>query len=195
MDRTTTPSAAQRIDVATFEELVQEPENLDRNLELVAGEIVEMVSNQRSSEIASTILILLGMHVRSQKLGFLTMADGGYAFGDERYIPDIAYVPFARQSAPTTEAYASTHPALVVEVLSPSNVEKPAVMRRKIHTYTTFGVVVWVVDPKTETIEVYAPGEQVRVFGNNDTLDGKPVLPEFSIAVKDIFAVSGPQST
>jgi Uma2 family endonuclease len=194
IERTSTPSTAQYIDATTFEELVQKPENLERNLELVAGEIVEMVSNQRSSVLALRIGHLLTTYVFQDNLGFLTGMDGGFAFGNDRYIPDIAYVPFERQSAPGTEAYAQTLPALVVEVLSPANHKQPSVMRKKLHTYVRFDVVVWLVDLQAETIEVFAPGEQVRTSGKGDTLDGKPVLPEFSVAVKDIFAVSGPQS-
>lgn len=195
MARTTTHSPTKNIDVTTFEERVQAAENLDRDLELVAGEIVEkMVSNQRSSQIASMILILLGGYVVQHKLGFLTGMDGGYAFGDERYIPDIAYVPFDRQAAATTEAYAQTPPALVVEVLSPANHKQPDVMRKKLHTYTRFGVVVWIVDPTAETVEIYAPREQVRVLGKGDTLDGKPVLSGFSVPVRSIFDAGQPAS-
>jgi Uma2 family endonuclease len=192
MDRTSSPSTIERIDVATFEEMARAPENLDRNLELVAGEIVEMVSNQRSAGIASILLVELGGYVRRNQLGFTTGADGGYAFGDERYIPDIAYVPFERQSELGTEAYATTPPALVIEVLSPSNQRELTTMRRKIHTYTVFGAVVWIVDPDTESIEVYVPGEQLLILGVGDTLSGKPALPEFSIAVKEIFSVRIP---
>ncbi len=195
MDRTSSPSTIERIDAATFEEMALAPENLERNLELVAGEIIEMVSNQRSSFVAARITYLLTAYVVQHTLGWTTSSDGGFAFSDERYIPDLVFIPFERQAEPTTEAYAQTPPALVVEVLSPANHKQPGVMRKKLHTYTVFGVVVWVVDPDTETIEVFAPGEQVRTFGKDDMLDGKPVLPEFSVAVRDIFALDSPQSS
>ncbi|MEJ5197516.1 MAG: SdrD B-like domain-containing protein, partial [Anaerolineae bacterium] len=49
----------------------------------------------------------------------VTGADGGYRVGDERYIPDVAFVSQSRQPAPSRDAYNAIAPDLAVEVLSP----------------------------------------------------------------------------
>jgi Uma2 family endonuclease len=47
---------------------------------------------------------------------------------------------------------------------------------------------VWLVFPEEQAVEVYVPDKDVQTFGINDSLDGGDVLPDFQLAVKDIFA-------
>ena len=49
------------------------------------------------------------------------------------------------------------------------------------------GTVVWVVDAEQKQIEVYIPGQPVKVFSINETLEGGSVLPGFTLALNDIF--------
>ena len=87
------------VTVAEFERRVALPENLHRNLELVAGEIVEkVVSNPRSSAIAAWIMGKMVVFVEAHDLGHVTGADGGYVVSGERYIPDGAFVAKVRQA-------------------------------------------------------------------------------------------------
>ncbi|MBN2305578.1 MAG: Uma2 family endonuclease, partial [Anaerolineae bacterium] len=95
------------------------------------------------------------------------------------------YVSKARQPQLSDQPYNPTPPDLAVEVLSPTDL--PAHTRIKIANYLSDGTVVWVVDPQTRQVEVYAPGQPVQQMGENGTLDGGAVLPGFSLAVKDIF--------
>ena len=47
---------------------------------------------------------------------------------------------------------------------------------------------VWLVDPGTRTVTVFAaPGDSVRLQ-EHDTLDGGPVLPGFTLALRELFA-------
>jgi Uma2 family endonuclease len=47
---------------------------------------------------------------------------------------------------------------------------------------------VWVVLPETKQVEVYVPGQPMKLLGLDGTLDGGNVLPGFTLTVKDIFA-------
>ncbi len=58
----------------------------------------------------------------------------------------------------------------------------------RLFEYVGGKVVVWIVEPGTQTVEVYAPGAPVRVLTTNDTLDGGDALPGLQIAVRDIFS-------
>ena len=169
-----------------FERFVMLPENAERLFELVGGEIVEVVSNSESSELGALMIILLGSFVRPRGLGRITGADGGYIISGERYLPDCAYISKAKQPKRSRVAYNPTPPDLAVEVLSPSNT--PTEMRIKIVNYLRAGVLVWVVDPDLQRVEVYAPDQPPRILGLTDTLDGGSVLPGFTLAVKDIFS-------
>jgi len=171
--------------VEEFDRFVILPENADRLLEFIGGEVVEAVSNQRSSAIASTFIAFIKMYAIQNQLGFVTGADGGYIIAGERYIPDVAFVSKARQEQPSDQAYSDIPPDLVVEVLSPSNT--PHELRVKVVNYLAVGAVVWVVDPDREVIEVYIPGQPVKKVRMGGILDGGEVLPGFAVAVKDIF--------
>lgn len=52
--------------------------------------------------------------------------------------------------------------------------------------YLSVGTLLWMVYPETKPVEVYAPGQPVRVLDVNATLDGSDVLPGFTLAVKEI---------
>lgn len=168
-----------------FDHFVQQPENRDRNFELIAGEIVEVVSNSYSSEIAAIILGELRAFIKGKTLGRVTGADGGYIIDGERYIPDAAFISNARQPQRSYAAYNPVAPDLAVEVMSPTdNVDD---LRLKIVNYLNAGTTLWVVNPPQKTVEVYTPGGKPRVLTINDTLDGGTVLPGFTLAVKDVF--------
>ena len=176
----------QPMTVEQFDAFAALPENADRHLEYIGGEIIEMVSNQRSASIAYWLGVYMGMYLLQHDLGGVaTGADGGYMIAGERYIPDIAYTSPARQAKPSDEAYASVPPDLVVEVLSPSNT--PHEMRIKVVNFLSVGTLVWVVDPEREIVEIYAPGEPVKTLDRDGVIDGGDVLPGFSVAVKDIL--------
>ena len=171
--------------VAEFDRFASLSENADRRLELVEGEIVEVVSSSYSSETAANLLAEIRLFTKGRKLGRVTGADGGYVVGDERYIPDVAFISFARQPEPSHAAYNPQPPDLAVEVLSPS--DEAAMMRIKIVNYLQAGTAVWVVDPDRRTVEVYTPAAAPRTLAANDTLDGGSVLPGFRLTVQDIF--------
>ncbi len=99
-----------RMTLEAFERFAELPENAERHFEYIGGEVIEVVSNQRSSQIAARMLIHIGMYVISEKLGVMTGADGGYAVAGGRYIPDIAFVSKPRQSEPSERVYGPIPP-------------------------------------------------------------------------------------
>jgi Uma2 family endonuclease len=171
--------------VEDFDRLVSQPEHADARLEYVGGEIVEVGSNSYASEVAARILIKIGIYREANPIGRVTGAEGGYQVGDERYIPDVAFVSQARQPEPSHEAYNPVAPDLAVEVLSPS--DWADVVRLKVAGYLAAGTVVWIVDPAARPVEVYVPGRTGHRLGVDDTLAGGEVLPGFALAVQDVF--------
>jgi Uma2 family endonuclease len=174
-----------RVSAAAFEEIAALPENTDRRLELIDGEIIDVVSNSYSSVVAARILMEIGMVAKTHRLGRVTGADGGYVIGMHYYIPDVAFTRFERQPEPSHAAYNPVAPDLAVEVLSPGN--ETAQMRVKVVNYLNAGTAVWVVDPETKRVEVYAPGANPQVLGLEDTLDGGDALPGFTLPVAEVF--------
>jgi Uma2 family endonuclease len=174
-----------RVTLEEFDDYINRPENVDRLFEYIGGEIVEVVANNYSSEVAARLLIKIGGHVLSNNLGRVTGADGGYIVSGEKYIPDVAFISFAKQPEPSHEAYNPNAPDLAVEVLSPSNSEEQMLV--KVANYLAAGTVVWRVKPVEKEVIVLAPGKPAKTLTINDTLDGGDVLPGFKLAVRDIF--------
>lgn len=168
-----------------FDRFVLLPENRDRNFELIAGEIVEVVSNSYSSLVSMLLGGRVSVFVFDRGLGWVTGADGGYWVGDERYIPDAAYISKARQPQPSHDAYNPNAPDLAIVVISPTDDQHD--LRFKLVNYLNAGTTLWIVNPPLKTVEVYIPDKPPRVLTVNDTLDGGAVLPGFTLPVKDVF--------
>lgn len=169
-----------------FYEFALRPENRNRNFEYIAGEIVETVSNNESSEAAANLIGELHGFIRPRKLGRITGSDGGYVINGEDYIPDVAFMSYKRQPVrPNKVAYNPVAPDLVVEVLSPGNTAKE--IATKIVNYMTANTIVWLVDPDEKTIDVWIPGQPVKRLRAGDVLEGGELLPGFKLAVADIF--------
>jgi Uma2 family endonuclease len=174
-----------RVTLEEFDEYINRLENIDRLFEYIGGEIVEGVANNYSSEIAATILAEVKAFAKANNLGRVTGADGGYIVSGEKYIPDVAFISYARQPKPSHEAYNPNAPDLAVDVVSPGNKDED--MSVKIASYLAAGTVVWRAKPLEKHIEVFAPNTPTKHLGINDTLDGGDVLPGFRLAVRDIF--------
>ncbi len=162
------------------------PQNRDRLLQYIGGEVVEVVSNSLSSKIAMLVGGRIMTFVEAHNLGHVTGADGGYRVSGERYIPDAAFISYSRQPELSyEEGYLPVAPDLAVEVLLPGNTEDE--MAIKIANYLAAGTVVWMFKPLPQTVAVFVPGKLVRILTVNDTLDGGDGLPGFTRAVKDAF--------
>jgi Uma2 family endonuclease len=181
---------ARPLTVEEFDALVFLPEHRDRHLEYIGGRIVEVVSNDISSETAANFMLAIGIFVKANQLGRLTGADGGYEVSGERYIPDVAFISKARQPYPTGKAYNPLAPDLAIEVLSPANDADD--MRVKIVNYLRAGVTVWVANPERKQVQVFAPDTAPLVLGIDDVIDGGNVLPGFRLPVKDVFPPTAP---
>ena len=175
----------QRVSIEDFEAFILSPENIEHDWELIDGEIVKVVSNSYSSEVAMLVGALITVFVRQHNLGRVTGADGGYVVGSDRYIPDVGFISHARQPQRPNTAYNPLPPDLAVEVISPT--DDTAKIRIKLVNYTHAGTTLWLIDPEKQTVEVYAPDAPPLTLDRNGTLNGGTVLPGFSLPVKDIF--------
>lgn len=78
-------------------------------------------------------------------------------------------------------------PTVAVEVRSPD--ESMASQRAKCRLYRQSGVpVVWLVDPRTRTVEIFEDDRDGTVLRIGDTLT-TPHLPGFSLPLAELFAV------
>ena len=101
--------------------------------------------------------------------------------------PDIAFISAERMPLDVrVRGYSEVVPELVVEIVSPSDSRDS--VHDKAYMWLFHGVaLVWVVDPETRTLAVYQIGSPRVILTEEDTLDGSPVLPGFSMPVTEVF--------
>ena len=71
---------------------------------------------------------------------------------------------------------------LAAEVVSPGNTRRE--VAGKVSAWLGAGTrLVWVVNPRDETVTIHEAGRAPRRLGASDTLDGAPLLPGFRLPV------------
>jgi Uma2 family endonuclease len=63
-----------------------------------------------------------------------------------------------------------------------------AYTKRKVEDYLRAGVrLLWVADPATRTVTVYAPGREPVFLGEGDMLTAGEIIPGFQVPVSEVF--------
>ncbi|MGH9432649.1 MAG: Uma2 family endonuclease, partial [Terriglobia bacterium] len=150
------------------------------------GELIYVSPNNfEHNEVRDKLYIPMREFVRQHRLGIVT-ADTLFKLGTGLVrAPDIAFIPAERFDMMNPKEYLEAVPALVVEVLSPSN--KPLDMTRKSHQYRAAGVhTVLVLDPERREADLIdAAG--VRTVRTAEMLEIQAVLPGFFIPLSALF--------
>ncbi|WP_419946508.1 Uma2 family endonuclease [Candidatus Poriferisodalis sp.] len=161
--------------------------------ELVRGVFCEMTpAGDTHSKIAFRLGLQVGKFVEEHRLGTAFAADYGIQLErdpDTVRAPDFAFTSYQRRPpGSATEKYGQWVPELVAEVVSPSD-RRPDV-DAKARMWVSYGVqLVWVVFPRTRTVEVYrAAAEAVETLTEAGSLDGGDVLPGFAYPLSRLFA-------
>jgi Uma2 family endonuclease len=182
---------------ATEQDVLDAQKREGRLCELVEQALVEKVMGFRASWLASFLIYVLLNFVVPRDLGVVTGEAGliRLAPGLVR-IPDVAFVSWERlpDRRIPTEPIPGLAPNLAIEILSLGNTAGE--MARKCREYFGAGVqLVWLVDHRTRTVEVYTALDQSTLLHAEHTLDGSPVLPGFTLPLRELFAVLDRQGT
>jgi Uma2 family endonuclease len=177
---------------ATENDLLEIGAKENRLFELVDGALVEKAMGFWESMLAGAILAALRAFVLPRKLGVVVGADGLmrlFPHLDLVRMPDVSYVSNERLPAPNAprRPVPQLAPDLAVEVLSEGNTVRE--MRRKRREYFAAGVrLVWIVDPKARTVDVYTKPQNPVTLEEDELLDGGAVLPGFTLDLTALFA-------
>ncbi len=162
-----------------------------RLCELVDGLLVEKAMGYHESFLALQLAFFLDAFVAPKKLGLIAGEAGMLKLSSGLVrIPDVSFISWARVPGGKVpkEPIPQLAPDLAVEVLSKSNTV--AEMKRKLKDYFKAGVsLVWIIDPETRTVAVHTSPKTIVPLSESDTLDGGDVLPGFTLALRDLFAL------
>lgn len=179
---------------ATIDDAVRLIDGDDKRLvELFDGILVEKPMGLQESFLAGWLVTCLNQFVVPRRLGLVGSPDSLLRLlGQQGRLPDVSFFPWASLPAGGSRARVGTvAPALAVEVLSPSNTRGE--MDRKRREYFAAGtLLVWMVDPRTETVAVFTDPTTSTTLTTADTLDGGSVLPGFALPVAELFAYLDP---
>ena len=147
--------------VEEFERLLEQPENRERLLELINGEIVEKMPTEEHGEIAALIAAALVAFVYPRKLGRVGVEMRHRIPRDEHNsrLPDLSFISGKR---PRVEVGSVPQmPDLAVEIKSPDNSLKK--MRERADYYLLNGTrLVWLVDPLKHFVIVLTRGRRTN---------------------------------
>ena len=183
------PAAQQNL--LTADDLAKQPDDGTR-YELVKGVLQKMQPTGFEHGIcAAEIGSRLNVHVKTHKLGYVCGAETGFRIAqnpDTVRAPDAAFVCQASiELQGIVKGYWNGAPDLAIEVISPGDTY--AEVAEKVDEWLTAGCrMVWVVNPRRETVEVYRPNEDFTLLRGTDTLDGGDIVEGFQCQVQDIFA-------
>lgn len=174
----------------TAEEFAKlEPDSF--NDELICGEVVRMPPHEfHHARIVAAVGSALTQYVSVSSLGMVG-SGGGFRLQrdpDTVLAPDVAFVRGdAVKMRASASGYPDIAPALVVEVVSPS--DRAQDIERKVELYLGTGVeMVVVIWPLTKHVTVHEPNGRVVKLSEHDTFDGGDVVSGFTLPVKSIFA-------
>jgi Uma2 family endonuclease len=194
---TTTPGTAKKLMTADeFWEFVHRPENLDRDFELIRGEVVEVSRPTKPhGPVAALVAFELQLYVRATRKGYVVTNDSGIALGedpDSVLGPDVAYFTDANKIDDLHPKWGDVPPVLAVEVSSPN--DRPGRMNAKIQEYLTNGVkMVWQADYEERNVTVHRPNRSMEVIRGDGELTGGDDLPGLVIKVANLFRLAGDQ--
>jgi Uma2 family endonuclease len=170
----------------TAEELGNIDDEPNRH-ELIKGELLTMPPPKfEHGRVCANLTLLLGQHVKASRLGKV-LTEGGYKIEsdpDTVLGPDVSFVS-SNRLALSPEGYHAGPPDLAVEVISPG--DRKGRIERKLALWLETGTrSVWLVDPRSRTVEVISSLDNRRTLHEGDELVDDTV-PGFRVKVSEIF--------
>jgi len=163
-----------------FEQLCQQNPNL--RLERTAqGELIAMSpAGSESGYRNADLLGQLWQWNRQRQLGIVFDSSAGFTLPNGAIrSPDAAWIEQSRWERLTPEQrrkFAPICPDFVLELKSPS--DDLASLQAKLQEYIDNGAQLgWLIDPETQQVYVYRPGQTVQTLERPAGLAGDPVLP------------------
>ena len=171
----------------TIDDMYHMPED-GQKYELVDGEVVVSPGGMYHGEITINIARIIATFLDDHPIGKVYGDNVGVIFptGNLRS-PDAFFIRTEKlPGGKSPDTFGKFVPDLAIEVLSPGN--RSRYVANKIGEFLECGVpLVWVVDPKAQTVTAYRSLTNIQQFTATDTISAEPILPGFSCLVSRFF--------
>jgi Uma2 family endonuclease len=174
---------------ATEQDVLDVLDHEGRICELIDGTLVEKVMGFGESLVAGELITELNLFLRRHNLGIVAGPDGTLTLTTGLLrIPDVSFVSWDR--LPGRKRPTGPIPRLpidlAVEVISQGNTK--AELERMLREYFEAGTrLVWFLDPKDRTAQVYTSPKRSTWLTEDQALDGGDVLPGFTLSLRELF--------
>ena len=158
--------------------------------DLICGELLSLPpAGEQHGNIAAEIVFALLQFAKPKALGRCYTAETGLILHrnpDTVLVPDVAFIRSERLSADVNVRFVDGPPDLAIEVVSPS--DSLSKVQAKVLEYLEAGtLLVWVIEPRRQTVTVYRADHSAHLLLDSDSLSGEDVLPGFSLLISEIF--------
>jgi Uma2 family endonuclease len=157
--------------------------------ELVGGQLVEKSMSPLANASAGLVTFELLKWCKTGRGGTVLPEQTIQCFPADAELvrrPDVAYFGLEGSARVEETGHVTVPPDLAVEVISPNDTIDE--LEEKIVEYFAAGVkMVWAVHPKFRWVRIHRPGVPLSELREADTLTAEPVLPGFSVAVRDLL--------
>lgn len=155
--------------------------------ELINGELIEMSPmGYDHGTVMGSVHVALAVWARGRPFRTL-VGDVGFIWSpDTVRAPDVAIITTEQAENAPRRGFLPFAPVLAVEVVSPG--DQYSEVHGKAEGWLAHGTaLVWIVDPRRQTVEVCTPGMPVRTLHADDELTGGSALPDFACRVGELF--------
>jgi len=169
----------------TIEEFERLPADAVKYRELVDGELIDVSGNTPRHNLLRDFLLTLLRNWIAQGHPGIAIAEQEYDFFGNAHGPDITYLSQEKEMLLDLDKRVQRFvPDLAVEIAS--NNDTHTELLRKKNRYRRAGTAeVWLIDPEAREISIYSDRGNT-ILSSGDTLTS-PLLPDFSIALDDLF--------
>ena len=149
------------------------------------GELIKFVGMNRKYFRIFSILNRLFISKGYWQQGTFIAEQDVQVSGIQMRRPDIAY--FTLDQELSMDEGEDEVPPFAIEVISGN--DKANKVEEKTVEYFKAGVkVLWLIYPDNQTVQVYTSLKQAQICTDDDICSAKPVLDDFEISVREIFA-------
>ena len=163
-----------------------------RRYEIIDGELhVTEIPHLNHQAVCGNIAFLLEQYNSQTNLG-VTIFAPGIIFSEDDVAPDVVWISRERlATALWPDGYLHSTPELVVEVLSPGDINERRDRETKLKLYSRRGAFeYWIINWRTRQIEIYRREEmalrQTGIVYENDILQS-PYVPGLRFQVREVF--------
>lgn len=175
----------------TADDLLELSQDNTHRYELIKGELKKMApAGFEHGDVAMALGSRMRVFADDSDLGIVCAAETGFRLTttpDTVRAPDIGFIVAERiADNEIPKRYFDGAPDLAVEIVSPH--DSAAGVQEKVQSWLTHGTrLVWVVEPRTQTVSIYRPDGSAQVLQRDAELDGEDVLPGFGFQLERLF--------